>query len=59
MTTQLTDAVGTAHAIRDGEVSAREVVEAAIARIEKHDPVVPPKSWRVPYAASRLSAVVS
>jgi amidase len=38
MTTQLTDAVGTAHAIRDGEVSAREVVEAAIARIEKHDP---------------------
>lgn len=32
------DATATADAIRSGEVSAREVVEDAIARIEKHDP---------------------
>ncbi|MFC7495784.1 MULTISPECIES: amidase [unclassified Nocardioides] len=32
------DAIGTAAAIRAGTTSAREVVEAAIARIEKHDP---------------------
>lgn len=32
------DATATAAAIRAGEVSAREVVEEAIARIEKHDP---------------------
>jgi amidase len=38
MTAQLTDAVGTAQAIRAGQVSAREVAETAIARIEKHDP---------------------
>lgn len=31
------DAIATAEAIRTGEVSAREVVTAAIARIEKHD----------------------
>lgn len=34
--TQFTDATATAAAIRSGEVSAREVVEEAIARIEKH-----------------------
>lgn len=32
------DAVAVAQAVRSGEVSAREVVEDAIARIEKHDP---------------------
>lgn len=34
------DAMATAAAIRSGEVSAREVVEDAIARIEAHDPVL-------------------
>ena len=34
------DATATAAAIRSGEVSAREVVEDAIARIEKHDAVL-------------------
>ena len=34
------DAVATAAAVRSGEVSAREVVEDAIARIEKHDAVL-------------------
>lgn len=34
---QYDDATATAEAIRTGEVSAREVVEDAIARIEKHD----------------------
>ncbi len=32
------DAVGLASAIRDGEVDPRDAVEAAIARIETHDP---------------------
>ncbi len=36
----LGDAVATADAVRRGEVSAREVVEAAIARIEALDPVL-------------------
>lgn len=35
--TQYADAIATAEAIRTGEVSAREVVEHAIARIEKYD----------------------
>lgn len=34
---QYDDAIATAEAIRNGEVSAREVVEDAIARIEKHN----------------------
>ncbi|MFC3454406.1 amidase [Amycolatopsis speibonae] len=34
------DAIGTADAIRSGAVSAREVVEEAIDRIEKLDPIV-------------------
>ncbi|WP_235736451.1 hypothetical protein [Nocardioides alcanivorans] len=34
--TQPLDAIGTAQAIRRGEVSAREVVEQAIAGFEKH-----------------------
>lgn len=34
------DAIATAAAIRSGEVSAREVVESSIARIEKHDGVL-------------------
>jgi amidase len=34
------DAIGTADAVRRGDVSAREVVEAAIARIEEVDPRV-------------------
>ncbi|KAB2810548.1 amidase [Pimelobacter simplex] len=34
------DAIATAAAVRSGEVSAREVVEDAIARIEKHDPAL-------------------
>lgn len=38
--TGFVDATATAAAIRSGEVSAREVVEASIARIEKHDPVL-------------------
>jgi amidase len=32
------DAIGTAELIRNGHVSARDVVEEAIRRIEKHDP---------------------
>jgi amidase len=32
------DATGTAELIRNGALSAREVVEAAVRRIEKHDP---------------------
>jgi amidase len=32
------DAIGTAAAIRNGQVAPREVVEEAIRRIEKHDP---------------------
>ena len=35
--THFADATATAEAIRGGEVSAREVVEEAIARLEKHD----------------------
>ena len=38
MDTTCLDAVGTAAAIRSGELTAREAVEQAIARIEKHDP---------------------
>ena len=38
MTAQLTDAVGIAQSIREGAVSAQEVVEQAIAAIEKLDP---------------------
>lgn len=34
------DAMATAAAVRGGEVSAREVVEDAIARIEKHNPAL-------------------
>ncbi len=34
------DAIGVAEAIRDGEVSRAEVVEAAIARVESVDPVL-------------------
>lgn len=34
------DATGTAEAIRTGELSAREAVETAIARIEHHNPTV-------------------
>lgn len=37
---EMTDATGTAAAIRAGEVSAREVVEAAISRIEKLNPEI-------------------
>ncbi len=33
-------AIETAQAIRTGEVSVREVVEAAIARIEEHNPTL-------------------
>ncbi len=36
----MADAIDTAKMIRSGEVSAREVVEAAIARIEKHNPTL-------------------
>ena len=34
------DAVGVAEAIRDGEISAREATEAAIARVEQVDPAI-------------------
>lgn len=37
MDTTFPDAVGTAAAIRSGELTAREAVEQAITRIEKHD----------------------
>src|SRR5699024_10523853 len=37
---QQRDAIGTAQAIRDGVVSAREVVEQAIRRIDKYDPAI-------------------
>ena len=38
--TGFADATATAAAVRNGQVSAREVVEDAIARIEKHDAVL-------------------
>lgn len=38
MSEQHGDAIGTARRIRDGELSSREVVEAAIDRIERYDP---------------------
>jgi amidase len=38
MAERVTDAIGAAERIRSGEVSAREVVEEAIRRIEKYDP---------------------
>jgi amidase len=38
MVEEVTDAVGTAALIRSGEISAREVVEESIRRIEKHAP---------------------
>src|SRR5699024_3660207 len=37
---QQRDAIGTAQTIRDGVVSAREVVEQAIRRIDKYDPAI-------------------
>lgn len=40
MDTTRLDAVGTAAAIRGGELTARDAVEQAIARIEKHDPAL-------------------
>lgn len=38
MVDEVSDAIATAQAIRDGELSTREVVDTAISRIEKHNP---------------------
>jgi hypothetical protein len=55
---------GRLHAVSDpGLIAGRALCLAPVTLLDPRDwrwpDVVPPKSWRVPYAASRLSAAVS
>ncbi len=49
------DGLGLAHLVRRGEVSAAELVDAAIARIERHDPVLNAVVYKA-YDEARVAA---